>query len=150
MSDSIFRLIPASPEHVPSEEALSAARGLLRAQLPSAQEIEEELTPEVRFVDPGENLEEIRCPACSATIAMAWWITAMDEAHRTAFRNLTVLPPCCGQTTTLNDLTYLWPAGFARFSLEVLNPGIPDLPPGALAELETVLGTRLRLIRAHI
>ena len=53
---------------------------------------------------------------------MGWWSEQMGQASHASFTNLAVLAPCCGTKTTLNDLTYDWPAGFAQAELSVLNP----------------------------
>jgi hypothetical protein len=47
----------------------------------------------------------------------------MDASYRSAFEDLAVRTPCCHTDTTLNELDYDWPAGFARFVLEARNPG---------------------------
>ena len=107
-----------------------------------------ETTEEVRFIDQGSNFEGVYCPACSADLDQ-WWKEAMDRAWQTRFANLAAVVPCCGSATSLNDLRYVWPAGFARFVLEAKNPGITDLAHHDLAQLETTLGCRLRRIWAH-
>lgn len=58
--------------------------------------------------------------------------------------------PCCAAKVTLNDLKYDWPQGFARFSLEAMNPDIPGLTPVQLTEFESILGCPLRKIFPHI
>src|SRR5438093_1118722 len=53
---------------------------------------------------------------------------------------------------TLNDLRYVWPAGFARFVLQARNPGLQgamDLPAVDRAALEAIVGCRLRTIWAR-
>ena len=55
----------------------------------------------------------------------------------------------CGTAVSLNDLRYEWPAGFAKFVLEAMNPNVMDLPDEGFAELSRDLGTPLRKIWAH-
>jgi hypothetical protein len=50
---------------------------------------------------------------------------------------------------SLNDLVYSWPSGFARYTLEAMNPGLGSLPERVHARLESVLGCRVRVIWAH-
>jgi len=73
----------------------------------------------------------------------------MEFGHDGQFRDLRVTTPCCGRPTTLNDLAYSWPVGFARFTLEVLNPGLDSLPESVRRRLEDTLDCRIRLIWAH-
>jgi hypothetical protein len=73
----------------------------------------------------------------------------MELGHEGRFRDLRATTPCCGRRTTLNALAYSWPVGFARFTLEVLNPGLDSLPDRIHQRLEDVLACRLRLIWAH-
>ena len=74
----------------------------------------------------------------------------MDRAGADGFRNLAVTPPCCGVSSTLNDLAYSWPAGFASYVLEAMNPGLNDfLDPARLAQLQADLACELKQIMAH-
>ncbi len=75
----------------------------------------------------------------------------MTTAHETAFGALGVTTPCCTSQTTLNDLVYDWPAGFARFVLEARNPGVAGLlSPADQAILEAALGCPVRQVLARI
>jgi len=48
------------------------------------------------------------------------------------------------------SLRYVWPAGFARFVLEAMNPNISDLTAAEQGMLQETLGCRLRRIWVHI
>ena len=74
----------------------------------------------------------------------------MDTAWDTHFSNLTVIASCCGASVSLNELRYVWPAGFARFALEAMNPNIRDLTAAEQGMLQEALGCRLRRIWVHI
>jgi hypothetical protein len=74
---------------------------------------------------------------------------AMEVAHEEHFRDLRATTPCCGTRTSLNDLVYAWPAGFARYTLEVLNPGVGAIPEPLLRRLESALGAKVRVVWAH-
>ena len=62
----------------------------------------------------------------------------------------TPVAPCCGAATSLHDLDYDWPAGFARFVLQAREPALAGwLDDAAVARLEKALGTRVRQIRTR-
>jgi hypothetical protein len=146
MADTILRLIPEDPEVVPSATAREKATQVLRRTMP-AEDVSNLVTPHVRFVDCGGNFEGVACPRCGANVG-EWWTLAMEASHEAQFCDLRVTLPCCAQRTTLNDLVYSWPAGLARFTLEVLNPGLSSVPEPVRQRLEATLGCRLRLIWA--
>lgn len=148
MSDNILKLIPSSPNYLPGKESIDQAVSLLKISIPSIVDIKVMVSEKVRFIDSGTNWERILCPNCSAPIDMEWWQNAMDKAFKNGFRDLCINVPCCGSETTLNDLRYDWPAGFARFSIEIHNPRI-EIPNEVLKRLEAILGVSLRKIWAH-
>jgi hypothetical protein len=47
-------------------------------------------------------------------------------------------------------LIYEWLQGFARFSVEAMNPGIPDLSDEQMRAFEKVLGCRVRRVLQHL
>jgi hypothetical protein len=149
VSDNVLRIIPRNPAAVPSATARSHAQALLQRALPLADDVASRLTERVRFVDCGSNFESAHCPSCGADVG-EWWTLAMEAAHDQDFRDLRATVPCCGVTTSLNDLVYSWPMGFARFTLEVLNPGVGSLPERLIERLETTLGCPIRVIWAHL
>ena len=150
MSEDYLRIIPLEPGQVPAPRARDRALALLRTLLPRAAEVRAILQDQVFFVDQGENLEEIRCPRCRATLGPEWWMTEMDRAGAARFSDLAVVAPCCGAATSLHDLDYDWPAGFARFVLQVREPALAGwLDDAAVARLEKALGARVRQIRTR-
>ena len=100
------------------------------------------------FVDQGENFERLLCPACGVELSVAWWQQTIDRSEEKDFEDLSVVTPCCGTSTSLNELRYEWPAGFGRFVLRALNPG-KDLSDEAIERLERVLDCKLRKIWAY-
>jgi hypothetical protein len=58
--------------------------------------------------------------------------------------------PCCAATGSLPDLLYEWPQGFARFSIEAMNPNVRDLPAGMEQEFEAILGCKILKIWQHV
>ncbi len=149
MSENFLRLIPTDPFYLPSSFAQQEIQELLKTTFPRAEEIRVTVTEEVTFVDPGTNLERIVCPICQAVLSMDWWSQMMDRAYESRFTDLTITVPCCQATTTLNNLQYEWPAGFARFLLEIRSPGA-ELSQEAFHRFEQVLGYPLRKILAHL
>jgi DNA-directed RNA polymerase subunit N (RpoN/RPB10) len=149
MSSDLLRIIPTDPNWVPGPSAAEAAAALVRSTIPNAREISMEILEEVVFVDQGGNFESVMCPGCGTMLDTQWWQERMDEAFETAFTNLGVVTPCCSRTTSLNDLTYNLPAGFARFIIEVAGPGRDVLEPSELEPVATALGHPVRQVLAR-
>jgi hypothetical protein len=147
VADTFLRIIPAEPTYVPSALARERALGVLRRAAPLADDIAAQVTSDVRFVDCGGNFETVSCPRCAADLG-EWWSEVMEIGHGQGFQDLRVTVPCCGNQTSLNDLVYSWPAGFARYMLEALNPGIGTVPDTLVQRLEDALGAAVRVIWA--
>jgi hypothetical protein len=147
MSDTVFKLIPDNPSYVPDQESRTKAKAYLATLFPEAAEIVDKARERIEFIDAGTNLETITCPNCLSRIDRDWWQHEMKRASIGHFTNLTIDTPCCEATLSLNDLLYHWTCGFARYSLEVRNPGkeVDD----RVNVLEDTLGTMLRKIWAH-
>ncbi len=148
MSDNLLKLIPVDEQFVPNHEAQQHACKLLRSFLPQADLTYVEVTPYVKFVDPGSNLEKIHCPVCGTLVDENWWQQAMDKAYQTQFVDLSVDMPCCGSQSSLNHLRYHWPAGFARFALVAQNPNT-DVDADKISMIERLLKCKLRKVWAH-
>ncbi|MGE5549820.1 MAG: hypothetical protein ACM3ZC_04710 [Bacteroidota bacterium] len=148
MSDSVLKVIPMESKFMPTQEAQDRAEEFFSSLFPEADEISIDISEEVIFVDQGENLERVLCPACGATLEMDWWVEVMNVAAEGKFSILDVQLPCCGLKTTLNDLRYEWPAGFARFVMEARNPGACELDDQSKQQLESILGCKLRIVNA--
>lgn len=148
MSDNVLKLIPTSVQCAADSVALKKAVNVLASFFPEAAEVGFESTEQVRFIDPGENLEKIFCPICSNEIDVEWWQEAMSTAHQRHFSDLSIELPCCGAASSLNDLIYHWPAGFARFVLTVRDPNA-GVDRRQLESLEAIVGCTLREIWAH-
>lgn len=151
MSDNFLKLIPQQPQFVPDAENIGQALKLLISYLIEADEISVIISREVRFIDPSGNWEAVLCPNCKANLN-DWVGEAINLAYQnSAFENLAIVTPCCRFHTSLNDLEYHWPAGFARFSIEARNPFIGgELEQNQLSKVEATLSCRLRQILAHL
>lgn len=152
MSDDWIILIPEKAGHVPPQEARDGALAKLREIAPTSDEVSVELTEKIRFEHCGANFQKILCPDCGKEIQMDWWQKRMDEdfGEAESFQLGNFKLPCCGAQRTLHELCYEWPQGFAKFSLEAMNPNIGKLPTHALADLESAAGCSLRVIYVHL
>src|SRR5215470_12935697 len=123
--------------------------------------VQVEVHERVQFIDQGEYLEAIICPLCGSRLNIdyfsendpirAWWdeaiIKADENAGKGTFKlddqcNLAML--CCQGRAQFTSLRFHSPAGFARFELPILNPGIADpLPEENMRKLEATLGCEL-------
>jgi hypothetical protein len=148
MSDDLLKLIPVSEQFVPDDAAQHKACRLLKSLIPEAEKVYVEATPDVRFIDPGSNLEEIHCPICGTEVDKSWWKQAMNTAYQAKFTSLDVNMPCCGARSSLNHLIYRWPAGFARFVLIARNPNT-DIDADKVNSIAKVLKCDLKKIWAH-
>lgn len=148
MSDNILKFIPVDPEYIPDDHVQESALELLTAWLPAAELVNGTVSDDIGFVDQGANWVRVLCPACGAELDVDQWQAFMDAAYPTQFTDLTVTMPCCGAVGSLNDLYYEWPAGFARYVLEALNPNA-DIDDEQFYQLEQLLGCNLRKIWAQ-
>jgi hypothetical protein len=149
MSDNWIWLIPENPRFVPDAAKQRRARDRLAEIVPEADEIEM-VSEKVEFFDCGGNFERVCCPSCCSQISVAWWQARMDEDYGDGFRLAKYAVPCCGANVALHELGYEWPQGFGRFALDAMNPNIAELEDEHKRELETIFGTKLRVIYQHI
>lgn len=148
MSQNILKVIPSSPDFIPSRQAVEKVRNLVSSVFPHATNIDFHFNENSKFVDPGTNFHSISCPFCGSIIDLSWWQEAMDQASVDNFSDLTIEVPCCSRPTSLNDLIYDWPAGFARFILTVFDPD-GDLCSEDVKKIEDALQCRIKKIAAH-
>jgi hypothetical protein len=156
VSVNVLSVIPTDHLWQPSTSAAAAAELVVRRLDPEAVEVAAEWSEHVMFADCGSNWEGVRCPSCNEDIE-AWFgdriSAASDESQ---FKDLAAVTPCCGTRTTLNDLTFSWPAGFASFRIRVETPTRawqrPSDPWFSDSEIELVaeaLGAPVRQVLAH-
>jgi hypothetical protein len=149
MSHDVLSIIPRDPKFVPAVDVQQVAQNRISELLINCGEIQIAIYDNVRFIDQGENFEDVTCPKCSSSV-VDWWSGAMESAFQNQFEDLTVVMPCCSQELSLNELNYNWPAGFAKFALRINNPNIShNLSDDQMHELENILGCQLRQVRAH-
>src|SRR5688500_17318071 len=127
MSDVFLRIVPTDPTFVPSVEARASASARLREALTDV-DVAAHVSDEVAFVEAGANFESVACPLCDAELDQDWWGEAVGLAAARGFEALMVKVPCCGAQTSLNELRYDMPQGFARCVIEATNPNVDELP----------------------
>jgi hypothetical protein len=151
MSDMFLRIIPADPKWIPLKENQERAAEHLRNLIDRNLKIDHRVFEAVTFIDCGDGLERITCPvsACHSSLPFDWWQEELDSAAETQFEDLGITVPCCKFPTSLNELEYDPPVGFARFCLEVLNPGIKKLEFEVRNLLARDLERPVRVIFAH-
>jgi hypothetical protein len=150
MSIECLCVIPQNPKYVPAEDSRSVALAALRDMLPAAESVEVFVHKDVRFIDSGTRFERVSCPLCKSELDQIWWGDAMNAAHKADFEDLRIKLPCCDASSTLNDLHYNMPSGFARFLLQAREPKLGRyLPPDKMRRLEVILDTPLKQVWAH-
>lgn len=147
MSNTILKFIPTKPVYVPDKTNQSKAKVLL-TNIFKKGDIELITTDNIEFIDQGSTFESVFCNYCGKEINTQYWHDAMDGAHQDNFKDLSFNTPCCNKKTTLNDLQYHSPAGFAKFVISVSDPA-NEMKATDLAELENILQSKLRKIWAH-
>ena len=147
MSDTFLKLISTSPDFTPKKLNQDKAEEFLKTLFKNTK-VEFIKTDNIEFVDQGVNFESISCNYCGRDITIENWQSAMDKAYKSNFKNLSFITPCCHKITTLNDLLYHPPAGFAKFVISIPNPPV-DITDKEIKELEGILGTKVRKIWAH-
>lgn len=153
MSEYILNIISCDPAWVPSTDLVDRALLAYQRCVPAADEVEAEFLDGIQFVDQGSNFESVSCPQCGELLDEGWWSEQMGAAwspELSQFTDLQVVTPCCQASSSLNDLDYQWPAGFASFRLRARNPVRGGfLPDAELGEIAAALGTALRQVYAH-
>ncbi|MGW4698822.1 hypothetical protein [Streptomyces sp. NPDC004285] len=129
MSDNYLTVIPTDPYWQPSEDAADRAAVVLSGMLSddARRGLEAKWHDSVEVVHCFANLKRISCPRCGTALAPDWWGDAVSQCYDEGFSTLMVTVPCCDIETSLNELVYDWPMGFARFRIEVVSePGLAD------------------------
>ena len=150
MSDDWLHIIATDPMFVPNESGVRAISALVSTVAPHAERVDVIDERRIVFLDAGANFETVRCNSCGTVLDLAWWTEQVNSAYEHDFSDLTTVTPCCSKSTTLNNLDYEWPQGFARWRVEILNPGVGRLPPEAEQALSDALGHTVRVIYTHI
>lgn len=148
MSDYVIRIIPTDPYLRIPEESLQSAKELLADRI-TCDNIQIHSFENTSFIDCGGNLQRISCPHCGSEVDFAWWGDEVSKLYDKSFISLSVCMPCCNKVSSMNDLLYDYPCGFALSVLEVLNPGV-EITAELKEKIESIIGSSIRIINAHI
>lgn len=144
MSNYIVKIIPKNEKIIPDDNERAMIINQLKIII-SDKELRDYLFDEVKFVDSGSNFEGIICNHCLQAIETEWWAEQMDKASSNHFNELSIITLCCTTTSSLNKLHYIWPMGFARYIIEIINP-----VENEVIEIEKLITNKnYNLIRAH-
>ncbi|MEX3654097.1 hypothetical protein ABFW14_01560 [Mycolicibacterium fortuitum] len=156
MSVEWYVIFPTDPRWVPSLDREGAARAVFELLMGSDIEVKVNRPGRVVFEDAGECFETIRCPACGTLVGqnpknMDWWVARIHGAWTEAdgFWPLDVTTPCCGVQTSLNDLVYDAPQGFASWSVAARDP-VYAMDEDNLALVAAALGHPVRWAHRHV
>jgi len=147
MSSTILKIISTAPSFEPDSNTQVNAKIFL-AKFYKSDQIKLINTNEIQFIDQGQNFESVSCNLCGQKIEIEDWQNTMDSANEHQFTDLIFCTPCCKRETSLNDLNYKWPAGFAKFTV-CISDAQNELSKSEQIELQHILGTTLRIIWAH-
>lgn len=149
MSDNWMIVLPIDPLAVPPKERAQAALEMLSQMRPEAQEFELHFSDIPEFFHCGSNFESVFCPFCQTDIVERWEnaMDAWSKGHDR--RRFAIETPCCGRETSLNELDYVEPQGFACVAIKVMNPD-SDLEPSELQRVAQALGEPVRIVWRHI
>lgn len=147
MSTNCAKLIPCDYQFIPENESADQAVRFLKQNI-KADDITYDIFENPEFIDCGENLTEISCPYCKAEIDFDRWGEMMNECSSSDFSNLEISLPCCGKKSSLNDLIYDFPCGFARFEIDISEPEA-TLDDAEIHEVEKLFRQKFKLIEAR-
>ena len=148
MSGHFIVLIPADRQARPDHTVLQNVKEALVLMAGTDEARVKDFGDRMQFIDCGENLERILCPACGAEAETGWWGHQMDHCwdDETGFDLHAHAMPCCGAPLALDRLTYEPHQGFSRWFVSVRNPGRGPLTPEEHSALERVAGASLAVI----
>ena len=152
MSTTYLCLVSLDPEWTPQgDEVIEKMVSLAWNAFPDAEELEPLTHDHLAFVHPFENLESVTCPNCDGSLHEWFWDLIDDECYQGEAPPVMVVEyPCCKKTGSLADLIFHWPATFAKFQLDVMNPEVDEFPSELVAQLESLTGQKFGGIWAHL
>lgn len=148
MSDYIIKIIPRDVQTHLTSQKVKNILDCLKSEIES-DSIFVKIYETPQFIDSGNNLEKITCPLCGEKIHFDWWNKAMDEAYEDCFLSLSIVLPCCHHKSTLNDLEYDFPCGFAGIEFDILNP-LKELNEELHLYIQSLFEEPIRIIHTHI
>ena len=160
MWDTVAKIFPADREFVPTDQHKEEALSLFIHQFADGETHEAKTFEHLEFIDQGENMESVTCPACHVRTVLnffngddpgiIWWYQVTELLAEKPVDQVQTTLPCCRTAVPFTSLEFDWPAGFARFQLSVWNPTSEgDVPAEKLEKLSQVVGAPLKAIWAH-
>ena len=122
MSDTIFKIFPRYYYPKYTDEQIISAVKVLKSV--SSEIITFTNYKCVKFISCGKGLEQIFCQWCGRKLEVDLWQEVMSNAYEISFEYLGFRTPCCNLPSSLEELIYVKPCGFATFVIEVHNPAI--------------------------
>lgn len=148
MSDYIVKIIPTDCTYSITNKQADHILKLIKSKI-KADDIRTFIYETPVFIDCGSNLKAISCPHCGAELDFNWWGESMNTASENHFKELSITMPCCDKESTLNDLLYDFPCGFACIEFYILNP-VTNFDTETLSIIKDLLGNPIRVVHAHI
>lgn len=143
-------VVPKDPYFVPDPASIEAAVKEIAKLCPTAEGIDPQIFEHVENIHSGAADDGVHCPECDEELN-EWWeeITKQDYSEETGFHLRRYPVPCCGVEVALNELEYMWEQGFARFAIEVGDPGIENFDPEDIEKIEGILKTPLMVVEGY-
>lgn len=148
MSDSIVRIVSQDPFYKISLLQIEKTKCFLENNI-SCDFIDIKCSMTPMFIDCGSNFESIACPYCGSKLSFQWWNEVMNNLSKIEFTSIETYLPCCGKMSSLNDLEYYFPCGFACFVIDILNP-TEALSDDIIDYIESILKTNINIITKHV
>ncbi|MBO5031519.1 MAG: hypothetical protein J6C19_09400 [Lachnospiraceae bacterium] len=148
MSDYYIKIIPAGSDRRISPQTADRAVKYLQSCI-IAYSVEAHIYETPAFVDCGGYLQDISCPYCGKSLFTEWWTEAMNKAYENNFRKLDIKTPCCNKDSSLNELQYDFPCGFACAEIDIMNPR-EELMEECIIEVEKLMNTPVRIIYSRV
>lgn len=119
MSTNYANIIPLNEKYVPGAKLIELITNIIEKRNKGNLKVIIEKNNSVRFYDCGENFEYILCPFCKRELDIKWWQHEMDKAYELWFSKMNLITPCCNKNSSLNELDYSFPQGFAMFAIKI-------------------------------
>ncbi len=152
MSDTVVKLVPADPRHVPPPPTHRPALDLLVQFALECEDPNVRTYHTLQYVDAGEYEEGASCPRCGHHLTFDWapeheaemdWYREIVHETEERVEGVRTIMPCCGAEVLFEEVRFD-SSGFAKFELVISNPAVPyPLPAEAMRQLELVLGCPL-------
>ncbi|WZL82760.1 hypothetical protein QBE53_06510 [Vallitaleaceae bacterium 9-2] len=147
MSEFIYKFIPMEVNHrfnVHKKEVID----FLDKHIERYDKVELHQYEQIEFIDCGQRFESVVCNHCHHSLLKTWG-QLMNVSAQGNFKERSFITPCCGKKTQLDALIYYGDSGFARSSLEVLNPSI-DIEDIEIHVFEKVFGCQYKCVISQI